>query len=197
MAKIRVFTENNSVYVAGKSYPAGYLRAIADSGGNVSIYNTSDNVDVIRSVYYSRILDKDGNPWGASASEVVTSLNDFVDTANPSRIMAADNKVNFTAKAGYTVIVGQDAETITSSSKLLFTGSDVGLGANLDVKNYDITTTTTNGEIRITPNGTGSVNLDGTVQFKRFDTTDPANIPTAEPGKMYADQNDNLFFGVS
>jgi len=197
MAKIKIFTENNSVYVAGKAYPAGSLRAIANSAGDVSIYRTDNSSDIVRSVNYSRLLDKDGNSWGASASDVATSLNDFIDSSNPSRIMAADNKANFTAKAGYTVIVGQGDETITSSSKLLFTGSDVGLGANLDVKNYDITTTTSNGEIRITPNGTGSVNLDGTVQFKRFDTTDPADIPTPEAGKMYADQDDNLFFGVS
>ena len=52
MAKIRVFAENNSVYIAGKSYPAGHLRAIADSGGNISIYRTDDNVDIIRSVDY-------------------------------------------------------------------------------------------------------------------------------------------------
>ena len=46
---------------------------------------------------------------------------------------------------------------------------------------------TTNGDIQLTPNGTGSINLDGTVKFKRFSTP-----PTPFEGGMYADDADNL-----
>lgn len=65
------------------------------------------------------------------------------------------------------------------------------LGGNLDVDGNSIVSTS-NGNITFTPNGTGKVNLDGTVQFKRFSTA-----PTAFEGGMYADDNDNLYFGVS
>lgn len=39
---------------------------------------------------------------------------------------------------------------------------------------------------------TGGVKVDGTIEFKRFSTP-----PTAFEGGMYADDNDNLYFGVS
>jgi len=66
------------------------------------------------------------------------------------------------------------------------------LGGDLDVQTFDLFTSATNGGIRLTPNGTGSINLDGTINFKRF-----ASPPTPFEGGMYADDNDNLFFGVS
>ncbi len=65
------------------------------------------------------------------------------------------------------------------------------LGGNLDVNGQSLVSTS-DGDIVFTPNGTGKVNLDGTVQFKRFSTP-----PTAFEGGMYADDNDNLYFGVS
>jgi hypothetical protein len=66
------------------------------------------------------------------------------------------------------------------------------LGANLDVQARSLFTSTTDGDIQLTPNGTGSINLDGTVKFKRF-----SSAPAAFEGGMYADNADNLYFGVS
>ena len=66
------------------------------------------------------------------------------------------------------------------------------LGANLDVQSSSLFTSTTNGDVQLTPNGTGSVNLDGTVKFKQFSTP-----PAAFEGGMYADNANNLYFGVS
>ncbi len=66
------------------------------------------------------------------------------------------------------------------------------LGENLDVQARSLFTSTTDGDIQLTPNGTGSINLDGTVKFKRF-----SSAPAAFEGGMYADNADNLYFGVS
>ena len=68
------------------------------------------------------------------------------------------------------------------------------LGANLDVQARSLFTSTSNGDIQFTPNGTGSVNLDGTVKFKRFAS---GSAPDPFEGGMYADDNDELYFGVS
>ena len=72
------------------------------------------------------------------------------------------------------------------------------LGGDLDLFDgstaFKITTTQTNGHIQFTPNGTGKVKLDGVVEFKQFD---PASPPDPFAGGMYADTNDNLYFGVS
>tara|TARA_R100001463_G_scaffold100550_3_gene155043 strand:+ start:734 stop:1234 length:501 start_codon:yes stop_codon:yes gene_type:complete len=72
------------------------------------------------------------------------------------------------------------------------------LGGNLDV-HYDGTTrsiinSNSGDDIQFTPTGTGRINLDGLVEFKQFDPTSP---PTAFAGGMYADTDDNLYFGVS
>jgi hypothetical protein len=65
------------------------------------------------------------------------------------------------------------------------------LGGDLDVNGQSLVSTS-NGDIVFTPNGTGKINLDGTIQFKRFSTP-----PAAFDGGMYADDNDKLYFGVS
>jgi len=68
------------------------------------------------------------------------------------------------------------------------------LGANLDVQTFKLFTSATDQDIMFTPSGTGKINLDGTIQFKRFPADSP---PDAFPGGMYADDNDNIYFGVS
>ena len=72
------------------------------------------------------------------------------------------------------------------------------LGGDLDLYDgtteFKITTTKSNGHIQFTPNGTGRVKLDGVVEFKQFD---PSSPPAAFAGGMYADTNDNLYFGVT
>lgn len=67
------------------------------------------------------------------------------------------------------------------------------LGGDLDVNSYSLVSVS-NGDITFTPNGTGHINLDGVVEFKRFPAASP---PTAFAGGMYADDDDNLYFGVT
>ena len=66
------------------------------------------------------------------------------------------------------------------------------LGGDLDVNGQSIVSVS-NGDIVFTPNGTGHINLDGVIEFRRFE---PAEAPTAFAGGMYADTDDNLYFGV-
>jgi hypothetical protein len=67
------------------------------------------------------------------------------------------------------------------------------LGGDLDTNTFSLVTTN-NRDITFTPNGTGHINLDGVVEFKRFPSGSP---PTAFEGGMYADDNDDLYFGVA
>ncbi len=66
------------------------------------------------------------------------------------------------------------------------------LGGNLDVLARSFVSSSGR-NITFTPNGTGHINLDGVVEFKRFD---PSSPPSAFSGGMYADTNDVLYFGV-
>ena len=72
----------------------------------------------------------------------------------------------------------------------LFDDDSPQLGANLDLLTRTLFTSVAETDITFTP--TGSINLDGTVKFKRFtDVPDPFEVG------MYADNNNNLYFGVS
>lgn len=66
------------------------------------------------------------------------------------------------------------------------------LGGNLDVQSNSLFTSVTDGNVTITPNGTGYIDLDGSIHFKRF--TSP---PAAFDGGMYADNQNNLYFGIN
>lgn len=72
------------------------------------------------------------------------------------------------------------------------------LGGNLDVfyngTTRSIVNSNSGSDIQFTPTGTGKINLDGLVEFKQFD---PASPPAAFEGGMYADTDDNLYFGVT
>lgn len=195
MSDIRIYNKGNAIYLFGQAYSAGDLTATNPAQDRVTVTRNSDSKTLIKAVPYTRIKDKDGNNWGASVSAAVTALNNYLGEDNPDKIMTADDKASFTGKTGYTVIVGQNDEEMSSSGKLLFTAADIKLGDDLNVQNYSIYTSTTNADIQLTPNGTGSVNLDGTIKFKRFDAG--ATAPAAFVGGMYANDDDELFFGVT
>lgn len=127
----------------------------------------------------------------------------FFDDTDARDALSADLQV-----VGFLAIVGTsspqafiyDGGGWDNAANWSLAGSGIGnvheddtpqLGGNLDVNGNSIVSVS-NGDITFTPNGTGKVNLDGTVQFKRFSTA-----PTAFEGGMYADDNDNLYFGVS
>jgi len=66
------------------------------------------------------------------------------------------------------------------------------LGGDLDVQANVITTSTTNGNIVLDPNGTGAVVANGHLQLETQSAP-----PAAISGGLYADNSDNLYFGVS
>ena len=160
MAKVKIFNENNMVVVAGKSYPAGTLIA-SRSGDLISIRRADNSKVVVKNANYARLLDKDSSTWGASAAAVVTSLNDYINTSNPDRIIPADDTASFAAgKSGFTAIVGPTNGDMATSGKLLFANhANLKLGADLDVSIKKLYTTSVNGDITLEPNGTGDVNL--------------------------------------
>ena len=91
----------------------------------------------------------------------------------------------------FTVAIDSSGNATTTVADT-FIASGIQLSGNLDVQSSSLFTSTTNGDVQLTPNGTGSVNLDGTVKFKQF-----ATPPAAFEGGMYADNANNLYFGVS
>ena len=140
----------------------------------------------------------------ATANQVVGF--GFFDTIQSRSLLSSDLHA-----VGYLAIVGTSTLTAfvyqgggwTDAANWTQLGLDGGtevfddkspqLGADLDVNSFSLVSTS-NGHITFTPNGTGRVKLDGVVEFKQFD---PSSPPDPFEGGMYADTNDNLYFGVS
>lgn len=208
MGKIIVTERENRIGINITSGPnismdKGSLTASAGATqGTVNLYDDVSNVFIARNQPYADFVDSSQTALGSDASATVTALNNIVNASPETFVKDSDSiaaltgvtAADFTSKTGFTVIVGQQDESITTSGKLLFTSTDIKLGDDLNVQNYSIYTTTTNGDIQLTPNGTGSINLDGTIKFKRFDST--GSPPDAFLGGMYADDADNLYFAI-
>ena len=146
------------------------------------------------------ILDATGNQ--------VKGLGFFATTGERDALDANLREGGFLAIVGTTAFIyGSGTWTDANNWTEVGTGSGLNnvvedtspqLGGDLDLYDgtteFKITTTNSNGNIQFTPNGTGRVKLDGVVEFKRFD---PASAPDAFAGGMYADTNDDLYFGVT
>jgi len=141
------------------------------------------------------ILDATGNQ--------IKGFGFFADTTERDALSTNLQVDGFLAIVGTTAYVFQGG-TWTDANDWTEVGSGSGLdnvvedltpqlGGDLDVNGQSIVSVS-NGDIVFTPNGTGHINLDGVVEFKRFPAASP---PTAFAGGMYADDDDNLFFGVT
>ena len=141
------------------------------------------------------ILDATGNQ--------IKGFGFFADTTERNALSTNLQVDGFLAIVGTTAYVFQGG-TWTDANNWTEVGSGSGLdnvvedltpqlGGDLDVNGQSIVSVS-NGDIVFTPNGTGHINLDGVVEFKRFPAASP---PTAFAGGMYADDDDNLFFGVT
>jgi len=168
MAAIRIVNKNNAIYISGSAYPVGGLTAVNTSGDEITIIRDDNSERIVRDLDFRLIKDKDGNTWGATASAAVTALNNYIQNSNPDGILDTNSKItdldgvvesDFQSKPGYVLTSTSVDGEITTSGKLIINDTELKLGHNLDVKNYDIVTTTTNGNIQITPNGTGDVIL--------------------------------------
>jgi len=125
----------------------------------------------------------------------------FADTSERDALAAALQVTGYLAIVGVTPYVYQGGGWTNASNWVEIGGGGLEnvvedlspqLGGDLEVNGFSIISAITNEDITFTPNGTGSINLDGTIKFKRFSET-----PQAFAGGMYADDSDNLYFGVS
>ena len=150
-------------------------RGLGDSLNQNSITALNGQLGLLRSTLNTGTTGDDLSDIGTPASDDKVLIQDTSDSNNLKYVDFGDF-----SSAGSLSNISED----TSPQ----------LGANLDVQSRSLFTSTSNGDIQFTPNGTGSVNLDGTVKFKRFAS---GSAPDPFEGGMYADDNDELYFGVS
>ena len=135
---------------------------------------------------------------GATADQTASEIRTLVDNASDSNVFTdaektklagisagagatsfvglSDTPTNFTGAANKTVKVNSSGNalefvTVTTPTQDIVDDTTPQLGGNLDVQTNEITTSTTNGNIKVTPNGTGVVEIkgaggaDGTLQL--------------------------------
>ena len=135
---------------------------------------------------------------GATADQTAAEIRTLVDSASDSNVFTdaektklqgigagagattfaglGDTPTSFTGAAGKTVKVNSSGNalefvTVTTPTQDIVDDTTPQLGGNLDVQTNEITTSTTNGNIKVTPNGTGVVEIkgaggaDGTLQL--------------------------------
>lgn len=129
----------------------------------------------------------------------------FADTDARDLLPSALRVTGYLAIVGTTAYVYQGGDWATASNwteigegtgiEHVHEDTSPQLGGNLDV-HYNGTTrsiinSNSGDDIQFTPTATGKINLDGLVEFKRF-----SDAPDAFIGGMYADDQNNLYFGI-
>ena len=135
---------------------------------------------------------------GATADQTASEIRTLVDNASDSNVFTdaektklagisagagatsfvglSDTPTNFTGAANKTVKVNSSGNalefvTVTTPTQDIVDDTTPQLGGNLDVQTREINTSTTNGNIKLNPNGTGVVEIkgaggaDGTLQL--------------------------------
>lgn len=120
----------------------------------------------------SIVIDADGHITSASTNTVATTLNTAADTGTGSvdlltQTLATSGGTNIhTVAAAQGLIIHMDSDVLGLSRLTV---------DNLDLNGNTITSTNTNGDINITPNGTGTVVMDNIVVTGNTISTNSGN----------------------
>jgi hypothetical protein len=131
---------------------------------------------------------------------VAVEANEAINRNN-GKVWLTSTDQNGKFKVGDSFLVNQQTGAVTipsgAVSTSIVTDSLPKLGANLDVQTYSIFTTNTNGNITLTPNGTGSIVLNGPVTMPGAGASGiftVANGTAAAPSLAFAsDVNTGLY----
>ena len=127
---------------------------------------------------FTGLSDSPTNYTGAAGKTVkVNSAGnglEFVTVTTPAGNFEGltDTPANFTGGAGKVVKVNSNADGLEfAATGIVSADTDPELSSGLDVKTYEINTSTTNGNVKLSPNGTGAIEIrgaggnDGTLQL--------------------------------
>tara|TARA_B100000941_G_scaffold177187_1_gene126876 strand:+ start:1827 stop:3635 length:1809 start_codon:yes stop_codon:yes gene_type:complete len=164
---------------------ASEIRTLVDNASDSNVFTDAEKSKLAGispgagATTFANLSDTPANFTGAAGKtlKVNSSGNavEFVTVTTPAGNFAGltDTPSSLTGQGGKTVKVnsgGTALEFETVSSEVV-SDATPQLGGNLDVQTNEITTSTTNGNIKVTPNGTGVVEIkgaggaDGTLQL--------------------------------
>ena len=164
---------------------ASEIRTLVDNASDSNVFTDAEKSKLAGispgagATTFTNLSDTPANFTGAAGKtlKVNSSGNavEFVTVTTPAGNFAGltDTPSSLTGQGGKTVKVnsgGTALEFETVSSEVV-SDTTPQLGGNLDVQTNEITTSTTNGNVKVTPNGTGVVEIkgaggaDGTLQL--------------------------------
>ena len=126
------------------------------------VYDTdSNNIQVYNGSAWSAL----GSGGGGGGGEANQNAFHQIAVAGASAIIADSPTDTITLNAGsgiqYTTNASTDELTISTGGDVVSTDPTPQLGGNLDVQTREIITSTSNGNIKLNPNGTGVVEIKG------------------------------------
>ena len=194
----------------------GSLNALSDvntagvADGKILKYDSSSSAFVIAddggsgsggSSTFTGLSDTPSNFGGAAGKTLkVNSAGnavEFVTVTTPTGNFAGltDTPANFTNGAGKVVKVNSNADGLEfAATGIVSADTDPELSSGLDVKTYEINTSTTNGNVKLSPNGTGAIEIrgaggnDGTLQLNCSQNSHGVKIksPAHSAGASYS-----------
>jgi len=185
------YGHNNSAKAfVDSNFVRGGVRVVANDAGLTGLTSVSDQLKEYVTIVYHQgdskfylLVDEDNiatkaTGWTDLSTIIGGGLQNIVEDLSPQ--LGANLQTN-----NFNIELGEsDKIEFNDSVEMSSTGSVFKIEA------------TTDQTIKFTPYpaSTGKINLDGLVQFKQFS---PASPPDAFEGGMYADTDDNLYFGVA
>jgi len=165
---------------------ASEIRTLVDNASDSNVFTDAEKSKLAGispgagATTFTNLSDTPANFTGAAGKtlKVNSSGNavEFVTVTTPAGNFAGltDTPSSLTGQGGKTVKVnsgGTALEFVTVGASDVVNDTTPQLGGNLDVQTNEITTSTTNGNVKVTPNGTGVVEIkgaggaDGTLQL--------------------------------
>ena len=148
---------------------AAEIRTLVESATDSNVFTDADHTK-LNSLGSLNALS-DVNTAGVSNDKILkydSSVSQFIIADASSGELGSttftglnDTPVNFGSSAGKVVKVNSGETALEFADADVVTDTTPQLGGNLDVQANEITTSTTNGNIKLTPDGTGKVEVKG------------------------------------
>lgn len=153
---------------------AAEIRTLVDNATDSNVFTDADHtklnslgtLNALSDVDTTGVADNKILKYQASSSKFVIADDTGGGGGSSTFTGLSDSPTNYTEAAGKTVKVnaagnGLEFVTVTTPTQDIVNDTTPQLGGNLDVQASEITTSTTNGNIKLTPDGTGKVEVKG------------------------------------
>ena len=150
------------------------IRAAVEAASDSNVFTDADHtklnslgtLNALSDVDTTGVADNKILKYQASSSKFVIADDTGGGGGSSTFTGLSDSPTNYTGAAGKTVKVNSAGNalefvTVTTPTQDIVDDTTPQLGGNLDVQASEITTSTTNGNIKLTPDGTGKVEVKG------------------------------------